>query len=127
MNNKIFLVSGAIMGLVGVMIGAFGAHGLKELLDATDRMETFETGVRYQMYHAFTLLFTGWVMANNPAKALRFAGWAFLLGILVFSGSLYALCLLNQPKLGMVTPFGGVLFLIGWGLLVYHFLTSKTQ
>lgn len=100
---------GSLLALVAVAAGALGAHGLKPLLTAA-RLETFEVAVRYQMYHAIALVLAG--ILDAPA-----AGWCFFVGILIFSGSLYALVLTEQRWLGAVTPVGGLLFLVGWLLL----------
>jgi uncharacterized membrane protein YgdD (TMEM256/DUF423 family) len=104
-----FAVAGAILGFIGVAFGAFGAHGLKGSY-APDRMEIFETAVRYQLVHALALLAV-------PTFSASSAGWAFLAGTIVFSGSLYVLVLADQRWLGAVTPIGGVLLLVGWALL----------
>jgi len=97
---------GCLLALLGVAAGAFGAHGLKSTLTSS-RLETFEIAVRYQMYHAIAIVLAGVLQA--PA-----AGWCFVFGITIFSGSLYLLVLTDQRWLGAITPFGGVLFLIGW-------------
>ena len=104
-----FAVAGAILGFLGVAAGAFGAHGLKGSL-APDRLEIFETAVRYQLIHAVALLVV-------PSLGAEKAGWAFLAGTIVFSGSLYVLVLADQRWLGAVTPIGGLLLLVGWALL----------
>lgn len=104
---------GALMGFVGVGLGAFGAHGLKGRL-SPDMLAVFETGVRYQMYHALALLVVGALMTRLEGRAIVVAGWSFTAGILIFSGSLYALALTGVTMLGAVTPIGGVAFLAGW-------------
>lgn len=104
---------GALMGFVGVGLGAFGAHGLKGRL-SPDMLAVFETGVRYQMYHALALLVVGALMTRLEGRAIVVAGWSFTAGILIFSGSLYALALTGVTMLGAVTPIGGVVFLAGW-------------
>ena len=107
---------GAVCGFLGVGIGAFGAHGLKNLVPEA-RLVTFETGVRYQMYHAFALFAAAWAaQALSEKWAARAALW-FVVGVLLFSGSLYALVLADMPKLGIITPFGGLAFLAGWACL----------
>lgn len=121
---KFFLQSGAILGLLGVAIGAFGAHGLRARLEAAGRMDTFETAVKYQFYHALALVLVGILMqqfAANPAalKGLGYSGYSFLLGTLIFSGSLYVLCLSGITWLGAITPLGGVFMIIGWALLFW--------
>jgi uncharacterized membrane protein YgdD (TMEM256/DUF423 family) len=99
-----------------VALGAFAAHGLKERLDA-GMLAAFETGVRYQTYHALSLFIIAWLASRNPTRMIDAAGFCFLGGIVLFSGSLYALSLSGIRKLGMVTPIGGLLFLAGWALL----------
>ncbi len=121
-----FAFAGAVSGLVAVALGAFAAHGLKSKL-TPEMLTIFETGARYQMYHAFALLAAAWAAgggAASPAPA-RAAGWCFLAGTLLFSGSLYALALTGLRKLGIVTPFGGVFFLAGWGLLAASCLARR--
>jgi uncharacterized membrane protein YgdD (TMEM256/DUF423 family) len=111
--DKVFIFIGALMGGLGVAIGAFGAHGLKGRL-TPDMLAVFETGARYHMYHALAILLTGVLMSRLEGRALVTAGWAFGAGILLFSGSLYALALTGVTTLGAITPLGGVAFLIGW-------------
>ncbi|MDH4092652.1 MAG: DUF423 domain-containing protein [Cyclobacteriaceae bacterium] len=117
MNQRNTLLGGAAMGGTAVMIGAFGAHAFKASLMAAGRLETYELAVRYQFYHAFALLIVGMVMNLNPTRLMQYAAYAFLLGILFFSGSLYLLCLTGYRMLGAITPVGGVLFTVGWVLL----------
>lgn len=107
---------GAIFAAGGVAAGAFGAHALRERIDARS-LEIFETAARYQMYHALAIIAVGMIEASGARGTIRVAGWAFSLGILLFSGSLYALSVTGIKKLGMITPIGGLLFLIGWLLL----------
>jgi len=107
---------GALMGFVGVGLGAFGAHALKGRV-SPDMLAVFETGVRYQMYHALALLATAALMSRSEGRAVLVAGWSFTVGILLFSGSLYALALTGVTILGAVTPLGGLAFLIGWAAL----------
>ncbi len=111
--DRTFMFVGALMGFVGVGLGAFGAHGLKGRLPA-EMLAVFETGVRYQMYHALALLVLGAMMSRLEGRAVVVAGWSFTAGILIFSGSLYALALSGVTMLGAITPIGGVAFLIGW-------------
>lgn len=117
--SRLFLIVGAIAAGIAVMAGAFGAHGLESRV-SPDRLQTFETGVRYQMYHALALLLVGWMGLQQAAPLLTGAGIAFLIGILIFSGSLYVLVLTDTAWLGAITPIGGVAFIAGWGLLVAH-------
>ncbi len=106
----------AISGLIAVAAGAFGAHALRAHLNP-DQLQTWETAARYQMYHVVPLFVIAWLLAQGPCPWATRAGWAFLLGTLLFSGSLYALALTGITKLGMITPLGGVAFLAGWVML----------
>ncbi len=117
MSPRALATCGALSGLLAVAAGAFGAHFLKARL-ASDMLAVFETGARYQMYHALALLFLASVTARVPSAAGIAAGWLFLVGTLVFSGSLYALALTGWRGLGAVTPFGGAASLAGWACLV---------
>jgi uncharacterized membrane protein YgdD (TMEM256/DUF423 family) len=117
MDRTIVFVA-ALMGLVGVGLGAFGAHGLRGRL-SPDMLAVFETGVRYQMYHAFAMFAAAWAWARWPRRVFGVAGWLFLAGIVVFSGSLYALAVTGGRWLGAVTPIGGVAFLAGWLCLAW--------
>ncbi len=120
---RLFLLFGASYGLLGVAFGAFGAHALRARL-APDLLAVFHTGVEYQFYHAFALLAVGVLLLLKPAPALPVAGWCFAVGVLLFSGSLYALALSGTRWLGAITPFGGLLFLVGWGALIWSVLRS---
>jgi uncharacterized membrane protein YgdD (TMEM256/DUF423 family) len=111
--DRTFMFVGALMGFVGVGLGAFGAHALKGRL-SPDMLAIFETGVRYQMYHALALLALAAMMTRLEGRAVVVAGWSFTAGILIFSGSLYALALTGVTVLGAITPIGGVAFLAGW-------------
>ena len=110
------LMSGALMALLGVAIGAFGAHGLKPFL-SEQMLGVFETGVRYHLIHALGMLSAGMSLIYVPLRQFRWAGWAFFLGIVLFAGSLYVMSISGVRGLGIVTPFGGLCFLVGWGLL----------
>ena len=122
---------GAVLGFIGVALGAFGSHALRAKLSA-ERVATFETGIRYQMWHALALfavvLVDAWRPTSGPAFYLAepetgwpvlAAGWLFVAGIVLFSGSLYALALTGRRSWGTVTPFGGVCLLLGWALLAF--------
>ncbi len=112
---------GALMAGVGVGLGAFGAHGLRGRI-SPEMLAVFETGIRYHMYHALALLATAALMPRIDGRAVIIAGWSFITGILIFSGSLYALALTGVTTLGAITPIGGVAFLVGWiALLVAAF------
>jgi uncharacterized membrane protein YgdD (TMEM256/DUF423 family) len=118
--EKLFLTAGAVWGGLAVALGAFGAHALKASLTAAGRFDTFETAVRYQMYHALALLVVGLLLRQLPdaARPLTWAGWGFLLGSLIFSGSLYLLCFTGARWWGAVAPIGGTLMLLGWAALL---------
>jgi len=112
--NQLFFFIGSLSGGLAVALGAFGAHALKARL-TPDLLTTFETGVRYQMYHALAMLAVALAMPRVPATSLlSAAGWLFVLGTLLFSGSLYLLCLTEKRWSGAVTPFGGLAFIAGW-------------
>lgn len=111
-----FAVAGSLSAGVAVLAGAFGAHALRQRLPS-ELLAAFETGARYQMYHALALLFVAWAVAQWPSASVRAVGWLFLGGTVLFSGSLYLLALTGARWWGAVTPLGGVLFLAGWLLL----------
>lgn len=115
--DRTFLLIGALAGFIGVMFGAFGAHALRNRL-APEMLAVFETGVRYQMYHAFAILIVALAAARIDGWLIRGAGWSFTAGIVLFSGSLYALALTGVTTLGAITPVGGLAFLLGWALLI---------
>lgn len=114
--DRTFLLLGAVAGFLGVALGAFGAHGLRTRLTA-DMLAVFETAVRYQMYHALAILFVAVAAARFDGWLVRSAGWSFVLGIVLFSGSLFALALGGPSRLGLITPVGGLAFLAGWACL----------
>jgi uncharacterized membrane protein YgdD (TMEM256/DUF423 family) len=117
------LALGAAFGLIGVGLGAFGAHGLEEVLKANDRLDTWDTAVLYQFVHSGLLLILGILALIRPAsKLLSAATWTSTIGILIFSGSLYALSLTNHKWLGAITPIGGLSFLVAWTLLFIYAL-----
>jgi uncharacterized membrane protein YgdD (TMEM256/DUF423 family) len=120
-----WLAAGAIAGGVGVALGAFGAHGLKERVSA-DLLAVFETGVRYHLVHALALLAVGCVGLRGSGTWLNAAGWLFLIGIVVFSGSLYLMTLTGARWLGAITPIGGVSFILGWLALAAAALRGQT-
>jgi uncharacterized membrane protein YgdD (TMEM256/DUF423 family) len=111
--DRVFFTLGGICGLLGVALGAFGAHALKARVDA-DLLMTFEVGVRYQMYHAFALLVVGWAQTRWPSPVLTASGWLFVIGTVLFSGSLYALTFSGLRWLGAITPLGGLALIAGW-------------
>jgi uncharacterized membrane protein YgdD (TMEM256/DUF423 family) len=122
-----WLAIGALLGFLGVALGAFGAHGLEgqfkswdlSAADQAKRLQNWEVAVRYQMYHALALLVVGLVAARQPSRWLDVAGVLFGLGVLVFSGCLYAYALTGVRGLGLIVPLGGTAFLIGWLALAW--------
>ena len=116
-NSNQILLFAAIFGAAAVSIGAFGAHAAKPMLLAADRLDTFETAVKYHFYHTLALLLIGVLAKVAPHKTLSNAAFAMVLGILIFSGSLYALCFTGIGILGAITPIGGVAFIVGWAIL----------
>lgn len=123
-TQRIFLAFAAASGALAVMLGAFGAHALKSRLPV-EQLFVFETGVRYQMYHAFALIAVAWLMDKFPGRCIAAAGWLFMAGIVLFSGSLYGLSLASWKWLGPVTPLGGLLFISGWFTLLAAILKSR--
>src|SRR5215510_7364231 len=115
-DSSLLLALGCFFGGSAVAAGAFGAHSLKDVLD-TQMLIVFETATRYQMYHALGLCIVAWAVDRFPEERLEPAGWLFLVGILLFSGSLYGVSLAGLRWLGAVTPIGGVTFIAGWLLL----------
>lgn len=111
--SRLFLLLGALSGFVSVAGGAFGAHALRDRLPA-NYLAIFETAARYQMYHALALVAVALLMDRWPGAQLQWAGWLFVIGTVLFSGSLYALALTGTRWLGAITPLGGVAFLAGW-------------
>ena len=123
------LTAGALFAMLSVILGAFAAHGLKTMLSA-DMLQVFETGVRYQFYHSFALLITGILFSAFPFKNIRIAASFFIIGIVLFSGSLYAMAFLSISgtsigPVGVVTPMGGLFFILGWLFLFLGTLKKK--
>lgn len=116
--SRLFLIMGAVNGGLSVACGAFAAHGLSGRLSAP-ALANFETAARYQMYHALALVAVAVLLTRDSSPAVARAGWSFVMGIVLFSGSLYMLSLTGQRWLGAVTPLGGVAFLAGWALLLF--------
>ena len=114
--DRTFLLIGALAGFLGVALGAFGAHALRSRL-SPEMLAVFETGVRYQMYHALAVIATGLIAARMGGWLIVTAGWLFTAGIVLFSGSLYLLAFTGMSALGAITPIGGVLLLLGWACL----------
>ncbi|MBC7902820.1 MAG: DUF423 domain-containing protein [Gemmatimonadaceae bacterium] len=122
-----FLITATLLGALSVALGAFAAHGLRQLV-TPETAATFETGVRYQFYHTFALFIVGILYEKLPVSLLRWAGKCFLAGILLFSGSLYLLTAMKATDMvgltgiGLITPFGGLFFIAGWTLLMVAFI-----
>jgi len=115
--DRTLLLAGAVMACISVAFGAFGAHGLRGRL-SPEMLAIVETAARYQMYHALATLIVAVALGSLDSKLLRTAGWLFTAGVVLFSGSLYALALTGVTTLGMVTPLGGLAFLAGWACLI---------
>lgn len=116
--DRLFFALGALLAGLGVAAGAFGAHGLRDRL-SSEMLAIFETGVRYHLIHALALMMTAWASTRWTSGLISGAGWLFVIGIVVFSGSLYALSLTETRWLGAITPIGGVAFVVGWILLAW--------
>ncbi|MFV8391130.1 DUF423 domain-containing protein [Flavobacterium sp. LB2P6] len=128
--DKRILSTGAILGMIAIILGAFGAHALKKVL-SIEQLSTFETGVRYQMYHALFLLFIG-LMKDIPQKAKKAIYFLVLFGVLLFSGSIYLLATNDLTSfdfkiIGFVTPIGGLLLIVAWGVLLMNIINKKSQ
>ncbi|ABA23507.1 Protein of unknown function DUF423 [Trichormus variabilis ATCC 29413] len=124
--TQIFVSIAAILGGLSVAAGAFASHALRERISERS-LEIFDTGARYQMYHALALLFVAVLISRtpNPPTTLLASGWLFIIGVAIFSGSLYALSLTGVKILGAITPLGGVAFLLGWGALAVAAFSLK--
>lgn len=119
MNRSVdwILFAGALTAGIAVAAGAFGAHGLVDRV-TPERLQTFETAVRYQMYHGLALFGLAMLYRHKPISSIKTSAWLFVVGILIFSGSLYLLVLTDTPWLGAITPIGGVAFILGWIWLI---------
>jgi uncharacterized membrane protein YgdD (TMEM256/DUF423 family) len=126
MNAKQTLITGAVLGLLGVALGAFGAHALKSTLETNGRVETFELAVRYQFYHALALLFLALWLGSHPNALMGWSGLLWTGGVILFSGSLYVYALTNIKGFAMVTPIGGLLLLGGWVVLLWGAIRVKS-
>ena len=128
--NKTILITASLFGILSIVLGAFGAHGLKDLI-STEAIQTFETGVQYQMYHAIALLFIG----NTPLiqqKTKKILLYLIIFGVLLFSGSIYSLATntltsFDFKTVGFITPIGGLLLIISWTLLLISFFNMKSK
>lgn len=125
MQPKLWIFLGALLGGLGVIAGAFGAHGLEGRLP-TEQLETFEVAVRYQMYHALALVLVGLLGAQRRAALLSWSGASFMAGMLIFSGLLYAWVFTGIKTFAMIVPLGGLLLIAGWGLLAAYGLRRES-
>lgn len=121
MRRNHFLIIAALLGMLAVILGAFGAHGLEKLLDA-HMLKRFHTGVEYQFYHCAALLAVGILWERQQHRWLAASGYAFSIGVLLFSGSLYVYAMTGITAIAMITPFGGMAFIIGWLCLLRYLL-----
>jgi len=115
--QKLFLIIAAIYGALAVGLGAFGAHAFKNMLETSHRAETYETAVKYHFWHTLALIAVALLIEKFNTNYLQISGWAFIIGIAIFSGSLYALCFTGINKLGAITPIGGLSLILGWIML----------
>lgn len=120
--QKIFLLVASIQGGLSVVLGAFGAHYFKNYLTEINRLEVYETAVKYQFYHTFALLAVGIIQLQKNNVLLGYSGYGFIVGSIIFSGSLYLLCITNVGLWGAVTPIGGLFLITGWVLLALSIL-----
>jgi uncharacterized membrane protein YgdD (TMEM256/DUF423 family) len=118
MSAKLIIILAGIFGALAVGLGAFGAHGLEATLTANGRLDTYETAVKYQFYHTLALLLTGILLMNINHDYFIWASWSFIIGMVIFSGSLYILSLTNVTWLGAITPIGGLALIVGWVFLI---------
>ncbi|MBK8453715.1 MAG: DUF423 domain-containing protein [Thiofilum sp.] len=122
-TRSIWLALASLLGLLAVVLGAFGAHSLEKILDPA-LLKRYHTGVEYQFYHSLALLGVGLWFKIAPSKLLSYAGLLFTLGIILFSGSLYVYALSGIKTFGMITPLGGIAFIAGWALMLYTAWTT---
>jgi len=126
-NSRLTLAIASLSGMIAVMLGAFGAHALKSMLTQYGRLETYELAVKYHFYHTLALLAIGLLMERISGKSLRASAMAMLVGLILFSGSLYVLAIFNTTIVVFITPVGGVFLICGWALLSYSVLTNKSN
>ena len=126
MNQRKTLLLAGASGCVAVMLGAFGAHGLKEMLTTTGRIDTYELAVQYQFYHTMASLLAGILMGQFDSRFLRYSSLCFFIGILFFSGSLYLFAFTGK-MIGVITPIGGVFFILGWIFLIVGIYKNKAR
>jgi uncharacterized membrane protein YgdD (TMEM256/DUF423 family) len=123
---RLFLTAGAISGVLAVLLGAFGAHLLKQMI-SPEMLDIYKTGIQYQFYHTFALLTAGILMNFKPSKSLEWSGYLFIAGTTVFSGFLYLLAITGIKALGMVVPIGGLTLVAGWICLLVHVLKIRVR
>ena len=124
--SRKFIIAASIFGALAVAIGAFGAHSLKAYLMEAGRFDTFETAVRYHFYHTFALLAVGLLGWHVESRLLKWSGACFIVGIVLFSGSLYVLCMVSGLDFfGVITPLGGLFFIAGWLLMLFAVLRRR--
>ena len=122
---SLLLLLAGLFGFLAVLLGAFGAHGLEKILEPA-LLQRYHTGVEYQFYHSLALGIVGVWCLTQPSRWLYYAGGAFTLGIILFSGSLYSYAMTGIKAFGMITPFGGMTFLVGWILMMYNVWTTRS-
>jgi uncharacterized membrane protein YgdD (TMEM256/DUF423 family) len=119
---RIFIILSGVLGFSAVALGAFGAHGLRSRMDSLPdgikRLEWWNTAAHYHLTHALALALAAWLVHRGAGASAVVAGWSFVAGVVLFSGSLYVMTITGQTKLGAITPLGGLLFLVGWGAVV---------
>jgi uncharacterized membrane protein YgdD (TMEM256/DUF423 family) len=120
--SRVFVILSGMLGFTAVALGAFGAHGLRsrlqDLPDGAKRLEWWNTAAQYHLNHALALAVAAWLLHRGAGTAANLAGWSFVGGVALFSGSLYVMTVTGQTKLGAITPLGGLLFLVGWGAVM---------
>lgn len=122
--DKKYLITGSILALLAVCLGAFGAHALEMILEANERKETYDTAVQYHMFHALAIILACLIAHHKPHRLLKTTALLFIAGIFIFSGSLYILAVTNQAMLGAVTPIGGLCFIAGWFVLIFYLIRN---
>lgn len=124
-NERLFFAAGALLGCLGIVAGAFGAHALKDHL-APERLVQFELAVRYQMYHALALIAAAYAAGRWPSGTASLAGWMFIVGALIFCGTVYGLAFGSPRWFGAITPLGGLSLITGWALLAYSVMAYRS-
>ena len=127
LSQRQTLLVASALGVLAVALGAFGAHALKNLLSDNSRLDTYELAVRYHFYHTFALLAVAILMDKYSIPRLKLSALLFFIGIILFSGSLYALCLFNISKIAIITPFGGAFLIAGWATLFIAVLRNSEK